>query len=576
MKKYTLIYFILISISLIFAKYVDAQDLFEYFSYAPRTVNKFDISLFNEIKQDFKIFDDNLSKIYIWLENPGLPNTLEIKLLQKNTILFSKTLNVPQIKTKFYGEKFEINLGNNIKIKSGEVYTLTIKNINGDEIYIYYSNKIQLLQNIEEFSEAPLALGNFYINEKEYPYYLKISIAENKESDPPEIINPQINIESPYKVNILFNVTEPIKYKFVYIDTLTNESYLVSQTNYLEYCFKDAKACKVVFYTMPNKYYKFQLSIIDYWGNYTTYEGSFTTPMDPNIATSTISTSTFIITDNIPPEISNFEIKEITDKNIIITFQTNEFAKTKIEIFFKETGVMVMEIRNGIFDISHKFTALDLLFPNLEYNAVIYAEDFFGNISEYKFSFKTLKGEAKISLQQFLSNPKKIDLQISEETTSLEFKLTDIQINFNTDNNKLKINSKNEITNLDLIKKPNLETFSYRIKEGNYELDLNILSPGAYTYVVYQELKPKVKKILTFGEAEIKPQINKKEVNTEIETKNESKNELTKKTTKTTFESKSLIDYKNKSKINYKLFLLIGIILIIFVLLAIIKFKKQE
>lgn len=498
--KITLIFLIVI-ITPIFCK---AEDLFEYFFYSPRYTNKLDLNLLKELKQEIRIFDDNLGEIYLWLDNPNLPNKIEIRLLDGDHILFNRIFEVPSIKGGLWGHKFSFNLGNNIKIESGKSYYLSIKNLTDDSIYVYYTNKIQLLQTTEEKSIIPITLGKFYIDDKELLYSLKIAFAEYREKDIPIIIDSLLEIEDPYKVNILFNANEPVKYKLIYWDVNRNESYLTSQIQYEESCFIEIKKCKITIYTNPNSFYKFQLSIIDYWGNFRTYEGEFITPPDPTISTSTTSTTTIIIYDKLPPKIFNIQIKELTFNNIIVSFQTDEFAISTLKIFYKETGVIVMEIRNGMFNLYHEISAMNLLFPDLEYEAIIYLEDIFKNKTDYKFSFRTQKGQSDQLLNEFLSKPKLIQINAINQENNKELETAEVQVDYNQNFNKLIIKTANENLKINLIKRSEDSIFRYSIKEGGYELDLNILSPGVYNYLVYQELNPNVKRVLQFGDIEIK------------------------------------------------------------------------
>lgn len=566
LKKFFLIFFILILP--IFCK---AEEVFEYFSHSPRTTNKLDLNLVEEIKQEIKIFDDNLSKIYLWIDNPGTANEVNIQLFEEDHLLFSKTINIPQVKGGYFGYKFGIDLGKNLKIESGKNYHLSIKNLTKDEMYIYYTSKIEILQGEEKEGILPISLGKFLINGKEYAYSLKIALAESLEQDAPKLFNPQIEIESPYKVHLLFNSNEPIKYKVIYWDVNRNETYLIPSNPYLENCFIETKKCKISIYTNHNTYYKFQISIIDYWGNFKTYEGEFVTPLDPTISTSTISTSTIKINDTSLPQISNFQIKEITSNNIIVSFETNEFALSSLKIFYKDTGVIVMEIRNSMFNLYHEISALNLLFPNLEYEGVVYVEDIFKNKNEYKFSFKTKEGKTSQSLDKFLSQPKILEINVINEGIESSLKTPDIEINYDQNLNKMNIKTDSNNLKINFIKRPEVSIFSYSIKEGSYDLDLNIFSPGVYNYLAYQELRPNIKQILKSGEIEIKSKEIKEISSGKIETKNNTEikiKEGSPKIIQPLPASESVSSHK-------KIISIIGIIVILSLLLILFLIKRK-
>ncbi len=565
MKKFIFLIFIILSFNICFA-----QIFYEYFNYSPRTTKKFDLSLLKKISQDIKIFDDNLGKIFIWLNNPQEENIIEVSLKKNEKVIFSKTIEIPKMPLTFFGNKFEINLGNNLKIKSGDNYKLVINHLQGKGLTIFTSEKIQILQATEIFGLIPKSFGEFYIQEESYPYNLKLALGEFPEKEPPQFINPQIIIKNPYLTSIIFNSNEPLRYRLIYWDKKTGDAFVYSSPGNFELCHPEIKNCEINLITNPNTSYSFQLTIFDYWGNFQNYEGSFTTPE--------ISGAPIIIPlatsspDNEVPEIFDFEIKEITHNNIKVAFKTNEYTLSSMKIFYKETGVIVLEILNPIFNLYHELEAKNLLFPNLDYYAIIKVEDLSKNQNEMRFEFKTKNGPTNQSLNQFLSNPKKIEQSNINYSSSEEFKPVNFSTDLDLSSNKLKLENYSERQNLEaVIFNRNQGSFlTYSIKEKGIDINLNILSPGVYSYIVYEKINQKTKRLIESGEFEIKNQQKTMPLTTSTLTKEnqKSKTENIKKdlTIQTTAKPTLSFDIKKRSYL--------VLILLIFILILVLIFKK--
>ncbi len=357
---------------------------YEYFSFAPFTENYLDLSLVKSIEQNLKIYDDNLYSIGIWIKNDVEESKIKVSLYKENYLITSKVFNIPLL---LYPTKFALSLGNNYKIGSGANYKIKIEHISGRGLKIFYSNIIQLQQHTEEYSLTEDIVGSLIINNNTTSLALNFTLNENEESDLPQIKNVQIQTIDPYKTIIYFQTNENTKYKIIYWTSDMKEIKETNFTDYLEKCYKPNR-CKFEISTKPNTLYIFQIGVQDYWGNLNAYQGSFLTPIDPNIQTATASTPTPIYTDKEPPILTYFNIEELTTTSITVKFTTNEYTIATFDVY-TTTSKLVLTKKSPIFNNLHILSTKNVLAPFYYYYGIIKIEDMSNNINQFKFHFNT-------------------------------------------------------------------------------------------------------------------------------------------------------------------------------------------
>jgi hypothetical protein len=267
----------LIILSLFFSVQISfAQEVFKFFEFAPRSQEN--IVLKNNIlKQPFIPFNDYLSIIGFWIENPETA-TINLKIYSpQNNLIFNKNFTLPQISPNWWGEEFKLPLNQNLNLESGQEYLIVITPVSDNKIKFYAKSTLELLQGSEDFLYFPETLKNLKLNNEEQNLTLKLSLYEGMENSPPIISNLQVIVNNPKNVTISFNSNEPIIYSLEYkseLETVTS-SY---QIDYFQNCPQSVRNCLINLNVLSGKNYYFLLKATDFWNNFSLVEGSFQTP----------------------------------------------------------------------------------------------------------------------------------------------------------------------------------------------------------------------------------------------------------------------------------------------------------
>ncbi len=270
--------FLIILILVFNIQNVFAQEVFKFFEFAPRSQDN--IILGDKILiQPFIPFNDYLSIIGFWLENPTSTRINLKILLQNNLIIFEKNFTIPYIEKSWWGEEYLLPLGENLRINSGEEYKISITPTENSQLKFFTKNILELLQGSETYLYFPESLKTFTINNEKTNFTLKLSLYEGRENSPPVISNLQTIINNPRSVTISFNVNEPIIYNLEYRadSDLATSTY---QIDYFQSCPPSTRNCLINLDVLPGKSYHFILKAIDFWNNFSLAEGNFQTPSE--------------------------------------------------------------------------------------------------------------------------------------------------------------------------------------------------------------------------------------------------------------------------------------------------------
>jgi len=279
MKIFTMKKFILLLsfLSLIFV-FVLGQEINKFFEIQLQTTNKFRLGS-KVLIQPIVPYNDFLSGISFWVDNPKISD-INIKLKDKNeNIIFNGDFNVPVLTSTYWGSEYFFPFKKNIKINSGEEYKIIIQPKNLSELNFYYLYLYELLQGTEEKTYVFESIKELLVNNEPSNKFLKLALYEGKEYLPPQISNFEIKILSPTETEISFNANEPINYKFEYFDILqkTTSTY---EIKYYESCPAGIRDCSFQIVTQSGQTYRYVFKASDYWENFVTLIGEWTTPQE--------------------------------------------------------------------------------------------------------------------------------------------------------------------------------------------------------------------------------------------------------------------------------------------------------
>jgi hypothetical protein len=262
---------------LIFASVI-GQEINKFFEVPIQTTNKFRLGS-KILTQPIVSYNDFLSGISFWLDNPEI-SEIGIQIKNKNdTIIFEKNFDIPIITSTYWGSEYFFPLGKNIPINSGEEYKIIIQPKNLSNLNFYYLYTYELLQGTEEKAYVFESIKELLINNNPSAKFLKLALYEGKENLPPQIANFKMKLNSPTETEISFNANEPIKYKFDYFDNIqkTTSTY---EIKYYESCPAGIRDCIFKIGTQGGRKYKYLFKASDYWENFATLTGEWEAPQE--------------------------------------------------------------------------------------------------------------------------------------------------------------------------------------------------------------------------------------------------------------------------------------------------------
>ncbi|MCS7183976.1 MAG: hypothetical protein NZ866_01340 [Patescibacteria group bacterium] len=359
--KVKIIFFLFIIIFL--ANLTEAQ-VYKFFEFAPDLGKKFLITPEEEFVQKFIPFNDFLSMIKIWIENPERITIINFQLIDnQNNILENKNVTIPQINLNWSGTPFDIPLSSNLRINSGQIYKFKIRTQNeNSSLKIFTFNLLELLQNIESFFNLPETIQALEINNHQTEYSFKIALFEGIENLPPVISNLNYRLINTTTANIYFNANEPIKYELQSFE-LPLSTPSIYQNNYFENCPENIRNCSINISINLEKEYFIKIKIWDYWQNSTTAEINFNTYSNRNNNYSNRNQNNY--SQNIEKQFINQE--SINQQHLLSPTTTekkflNKKDQEKKEIYFKKDKeittsslpIRVKQNQNSIFKNNQK------------------------------------------------------------------------------------------------------------------------------------------------------------------------------------------------------------------------------
>jgi hypothetical protein len=438
MRFFYITFILLFSFSLIFA-----DEVFKFFEFAPREEEN--IILKDKILiQPFIAFNDYLSIIGFWLENPTTTK-INLKILsQNNNLIFEKIFTIPTIEESWWGEEYLFPLGENLNINSGETYKIIIEPLETSNLKFFVKNLIELLQGPETYLYFPETLKPLIINNKGTDFTLKLSLYEGRENSSPVISNLRTIINSPQMVTIAFNSNEPITSKIDYKSNSENST-STYQIDYFQSCPPGIKDCFFNLEVLPGKIYNFILKVSDFWGNFTLVEGSFQTPTQtqneyhtttptPSIRFQQVQQNQQIIENNqkfISPRISFDEGKEKIKSKEVPEGKIQTSVGNVIELSPSKVLLPAKETDESPTPTIFSFTTSEIIAENI--SKKINFEDRGKNIfinSNLKFIFLIIFILLSLLIPFFVFKKKKIFFKKRESFTLLEVLITLALIGF--------------------------------------------------------------------------------------------------------------------------------------------------
>lgn len=398
----------LIAVSVLFFPIAASALGISYFEFNPDyyKTQSLNIVANGPVYEIFLPINEYLSGFDFWFDNSGSPGPVSFKIYDtQNSLISSKTVTVPHIDPVVGGQRFHVDLDSQISVVGNSKYKTEIESELPD-LRIYYANWLDFLGH-----NAPVKTlyqnGVASVGGEEKEYSFNFSLYERQELSPPIISNTAITILSYYQARLDFNTNEPVDYKLDY--GLNGQSYTKSMPFDGSYgiCTQGLVTCSMTLDISPNSSYQYTLTVKDVWGNQNHITGTFNsesfetqTPLPtatPIVSATltptpsgTITPTPLLSQDNIPPIISSIKIVHLSDKDVHISWETNEAADSNLLISFTTEKITIAAVTDSTQELLHLLKIDNQLNPKTKYLATITSRDPSNNTTATTIDFTTL------------------------------------------------------------------------------------------------------------------------------------------------------------------------------------------
>ncbi|MEK7481990.1 MAG: hypothetical protein AAB607_01430 [Patescibacteria group bacterium] len=368
----------------------------KYFEFSPDTSSAVNFSSASALYQYFKPYNDFISAIDIWIDNDGSSGNASFGLRDSgDNLLGSKTTTVSKIEKIWGGTKLHIDFNEPISVNSVETYK--IKMVSSlSKLRAYYKSKTELAQHSGGAYIDP-RIGSAYLDSAEQNFYFKFALYEDNDNLAPIVSNFSLATSSS-EVQIVFNANEPVDYKAEFIALDLSDQKTVNFSGNYRLCPEGMNFCVITANILADKSYNFNVLVKDEWGNQTQILGQFDSSQvlifNDNVnSTSTAATSSeeiYVNPETIPPAISNDRISYLDPYSVKVSWTTDKASRSRLIISLDQAGnQIVADIYDNSYELEHTLNSGAGLNQNTQYFAKIAAFNPLGNFSVKSLEFKT-------------------------------------------------------------------------------------------------------------------------------------------------------------------------------------------
>ena len=383
MKKFLLVFCIAIVVATPLRSFAAEMKFFEFGTDVGTPI---EIPNGSNATQEFKIYNDQVSAIDLWFDNTGSAGSATISLLSDtNALLASRTVTVGHSDPFYTGQRLHVNFNRTINVQPGSSYTIKIVSATG-AMRLYGVNRFQF---VEHNAQVPLdiAIGASTVNNETRFTAFKFALYEEKDTEPPIITNVTASLYGSDAVKIAFNANELVDYSLVYGVVGSGATSSIGFNGNYSICFAGVRDCSILVDTQRGVDYVYRLIARDSWGNTSFVDGAFaswrpqTTPPgeQPPAAPQQPQPQTTPPGEQppaVPPlTISNARVASVTDRSVLVSWDTNRAANGTLIISTDPLGgSIVTQTTDATLELVHTLSVAGLS-ANRSYYATIVSRD---------------------------------------------------------------------------------------------------------------------------------------------------------------------------------------------------------
>jgi len=380
--KRTVIAFIL----LILVAPASAEEI-QYLEFTSRFSSEYiEVAEVNLPSQQFIPFNDTISGVDLWVDNNGGAGyaTVELRRLNDNALLASKTVSIPAIPDIWGGEKFHVAFNSPVQVTSNGVYKINVLS-SMPSLHLYYSDIVDIQQhNSSYLSDASVLQA--YLGSVEQGFAFKFALYESDDNLQPVLSNVTANPISSSETLISFNSNEPVDYRVLLAPNGVTPADGTAFRGFYSRCNKEIGDCTAIVGTEPDTGYDYKLIVRDEWGNEGESTGSFTSLDEASEGGGDTAEE-----DEAVISITSANISSLSSKSATIFWNTNVLANSSMVIsILDDDGIRaVTSVGSGSYTIEHLLTTGPVLQPERKYFAEIISFDSAGNSDRHNIEFTT-------------------------------------------------------------------------------------------------------------------------------------------------------------------------------------------
>jgi len=333
--------------------------------------------------QHFKPFDDFISGVDLWLDNPGGAGsaTFELRRVVDAELLASKTVSIPSIPAVWRGQQFHVSFNSPTPVAATTIYKINVIS-SMSNLRLYYSDLVVVRQHNSTYSAGDTVLpAHLGLDSQNFAF--QFALYEESETAQPIISNTTVTVSSPTNTNISFNANEPVDYRILFAPSGNALTSGTSFKNTYTQCGAGLRTCNASLTTAPNTTYDYELTAKDRWGNESAKNGTFTSLVSSS-PTSTSPVPTLIIT--------NEQVSSLTPNSATVSWTTNVAANSSMLLSISGTqGIVqtVLSVGDATFELEHTVSTGPILAPNTFYSAKLISFDSNGITKDATLTFTT-------------------------------------------------------------------------------------------------------------------------------------------------------------------------------------------
>lgn len=373
--------------------YAVPADAAVYYEFNPDYAQSLLVASSEQPSEVFLPLNEYLGGFDFWISTGGQSGEATFTLRNAaGAQLAQRTVALPPINDSESGTRFHVNLTSQLAVNGTAAYSISVSSAL-PTLRLYYATQNRLLAH----NDVPVPAytgGLARLGTEDQGFSFKFALYENSETKAPilsSVGTAQTVIDT---VLLSFNADEPVDFRVQYNGTLSD------WTGSYTACLPTVEICTRALTVTPDTEYDYTLTVRDVWGNQTVFTGSFVslgygqtpTPTPSATATTTPGPSASATPtpppDTTGPVVTNLRVVNLAPTSAGFAWTTNEAANSTVVVQLTPVFITVGGNSDATLELEHLIT-VGSLEPDTYYRARITTADSQNNTTTALLTFLT-------------------------------------------------------------------------------------------------------------------------------------------------------------------------------------------